>query len=495
MNENNNGNGSGTKEVDRRVVNRSYRKQRQLPTGSNPAPQTLSNESQIFWFMAQRADEILQWGTDIKTRDKQLRNLLTKENIWLSALSVVASRNASFSWKLTGPDRTTARSHNLLEEVEFGDGWETLIVKTSMDLYTQDNGAFWGLARQDNRDARSPVIGIYHLDSGRCWRTGNKFAPVIYQDIENNYHLLRWWNVCLFSEMPCGIEGLDGIQYSAFTRLLEALRVRRNILVYDNERTSGRNNQQIHMVKGITTQQLNDAIAGVRARDDSAGLLRYANPVVVGVLDPKADVGHDTIDLRSMPEDYDSEEYFKEYMTQVSMALLSDYQEFSPLPGGNLGTSNQSSILHLKSRGKGAGLFRKMIRNNINLKILPSNVQLDWDDPDYDAEKTEAEVEFIRARSRAARIKSLEITPAVARQIANDQGDLRQEYLVMMGDEDITQTTVLQEGSTPKSQVVKPENIQVDLSPEDMAAQRAQQAAQRNQQNQQDQPGERFRTP
>lgn len=450
---------TGVKEVSTEVLDRAVRKQRPYPNGNNPVPNP-SYDSQIFWFMSQKGDEIAPWGQNIKLRDNQLRLLLPKENVWLSAVSIVASRNAAFSWQISGPNRTVKRAHEILEEVEFGDGWEALIIKTSFDLYTQDNGAFWGLARVDNESPGSPVMGIYNLDSGRCFRTGNKLAPVIYQDIYNKYYLLKWWQVCCFSEIPTPIEGLDGIQYCAFSRLLEALRVRRNILIYDNERTAGRNNQQIHLVQGVTTQQLKDAIAEVRAADDATGLLRYANPVIAGVLDPRATVGHDTIDMRSMPADYDSEEYFKEYMTQVAMALLSDYQEFSPLPGGNLGTSSQSKILHMKNYGKGPGLFRKLITHALNFKVLPRNVEFGFIDQDFEAERSEAEVKFIRARSRAARIASKEILPQVARQLANDDGDLRQEYLAMMGDQDITESTTIQDQSTPESQLKDPEQVE-----------------------------------
>lgn len=445
---------NGAKEFNPEASQRSIIATPPPPNGSQPYP---SLASQAFWFnMPSVADDITPWGVNPKLRDKQLRNIITEENVFASSLGIVSSRNASFSWRLIGPDRTVRRLQDVLENANNGLGWENLIIQTSLDLYSQDSGAFWEIVRNDNSRPDSPVISINHLDSARCYHTGAPEAPVIYHDRLNNYHLLKWWNVVTFAEMPTPIEGYYGLQYCALTRLMRALQIRRNISLYEYEKTGGRNTKAIIMVKGITTQQLQDAMNQANANADSAGLLRYVTPVLVGALDPKADVGHDKIDMRSMPEDYDADVFFKEYINQVAMAFLSDYQEFAPLPGGNLGTSNQSQILHLKNHGKGPGLFRKLLTHAINFRIMPRNAEFQLDDPDYEAEKTEAEVRNIRANTRSIRIQSGELTPEAARQIANDEGDLRQEYMVMMGANDLTDSVMVDDDSPPESQLKNP---------------------------------------
>lgn len=147
----------------------------------------------------------------------------------------------------------------------------------------------------------------------------------------------------------------------------------------------------------------------------------------------------------------------------LAMAFLTDYQEFSPLPGGNLGTSTQSEILHLKNRGKGAGLFRKLITRAINYEIFPRNVEFGFSDPDYEAETAEAEVKKIRAQTRQIRITSTEITPEVARQLANDEGDLRQEYMALMGEVDSTDNLQVDDSSPAETQI--DEQVQVSNRP------------------------------
>lgn len=468
----------GEKELNREAMAVSVIEHPPPPNGNQPYP---GQDSSLFWFVSGYADEIQAWGTATKLRDKQLRSFITHENMFASSLGIVASRNASFSWSINGPESTVTRMQDVLESANSGEGWEDLIIKTSLDLYTQDFGAFWEIVRESER---APVLAINHLDAARCWHTGAPEAPVIYQDRLGKYHLLKWFQVVTFAEMPVPIEGMYGMQYCALTRLLRAVQIRKNILTRDYERTGGRNTKAIILVKGVTSKQINDAMVEARLEADSQGLMRHMNPVVVGTIDPKADVGHDTIELTGMPEDYDAEVFFKEYIAQISMAFLSDYQEFAPLPGGNLGTSTQSQILHMKNHGKGPGLFRKMITHALNFRILPRNCDFVYADQDFEAEKTEAEVKKLRAQTREIRIRSMELTPEAARQIANDEGDLRQDIMRMMGDADVTENVGVDDDTTAQAQlqgkvntIQKPSNASPTTRPPTSAARRPAQNA------------------
>lgn len=407
------------------------------PSSRAPVP-TYDYASQIFMLFGQGDSDFPGFLTRGKGREIALRNFITQEPIFCSALGIICYRNAGFSWKIDGPPRTAARVQEIFDTANEGEGWHDLVIKTSIDLYSQDDGAFWEIVRREDKP-NSPVVTINHLDSQRCFHTGAPEAPVIYVDRMGTPHLLKKHNVITFSEMPVPIEGFYGRQYSALTRLLRGVQTMRNIGIYNFEKTAGRNYKAIHLVKGITSQQITDAIVQAKAQADAAGTMRFMNPVVAGSIDPTADVGHDTIEMVGMPEGWKEEEAHKIYINLISMAFASDYQEFAPLPGGGLGTGNQSEILHLKNRGKGPGLFMKLISHAINFRILPENLEFFWSEQDLEAEKSDAEVRAIRAQTRATRIQSGEIIPAVARQIANDEGDMGQEFIAMMGEEDLTE--------------------------------------------------------
>lgn len=424
-------------------------------TSKNPIPPI--DGSQLFWFVGNYADEILPWGIAHKQRDRQLRSFIIQESIFASALGIICSRNSGFSWTLDGPQRVVSQLQYKLETANMGWGWHDLMVKTTIDICSQDNGAFWEIVRErDKPDAA--FVAINHLDAARCFHTGNPKTPVVYQDRLGRYHLLKWYQVIELTEMPSTIEqlGYYGLQYCTLTRLLRKMQTTRNMDIFDYEKTGGRNSKAIHLVKGITSQQLSDAISQARASADNAGLIRYMDPIVVGTLDPKADVGHDTIDMVSKPEDYKTDDWFKQYINLIAMAFESDYQEFAPLPGGGLGTGAQSEMLHLKSRGKGPGTFMKMITYAINFRIMPKNVKFLFDEQDLEAEKSVAEVKAVRAQTRAVRIASGEITTQAARQISNDEGDLPFEYIQLMDEEDITPNVTIDNETTAESQLPKP---------------------------------------
>lgn len=436
--------------VEERVINQSVIEGMPRPTpGSGPVP---SYDSSIFWFVGQFADNMLPWsGRTVKLRDQQLRNFILEEPIFAAALGIICSRNSGFSWKLDGPERIVSRYQDVLDNADQGEGWHSLIVKTTIDLATQDNGAFWEVVRQDNMDEKSPVIAINHLDAARCWHTGNKYAPVIYLDRVGRHHLLYWWQCIKFAEMPTAVEGFYGVQYCSLSRMLKAMQIRKNDLTLDYENSAGMNARQIHLVKGITSQQLTDAINRSKAQATSQGLSRFMNPVVVGQIDPTADVGAETIDL-AQKASQDVEQDFMHYINLIAMAFETDYQEFAPLPGSKLGTSGQSEILHLKSRGKGPGTFMKLITHAMNFFILPRNLKFYFDEQDLEAQKGIAEVAAIRAQTRATQINSGEITTETARQMAADDGDLKYEYIALMGEEDITPNVAVNDDSPAVTQ-------------------------------------------
>jgi len=425
----------------------------------SPASSAVAGDGYILW-VAQLADEILPWGKSPKARDRQLRQFFPTENFLNSALGIVASRNAAFSWTLEGGQRTSKVYQDILENACFGGGWQEFIVKFSIDLLTQDSGAFVELIRQTDSET-SPVVGINHLDAGHCWPTGNAETPVIYVDRLGKMHGLKTHQIVNLHEMPSPVEHpqfgpLYKLQYCAVTRLLRAAQVLRNITIYKEEKTGGRFNRAIYLVKGITPKQIEDALAKQKFNADNMGLMRYLQPLLVGTVSPTADVGHDTIELATLPDGFDEEVTFKHYISAIAMAFLSDYQEFAPLPGGGLGTSAQSYILHLKSRGKGPALFQKLMSRLINEYVLPDNVEFHWDEQDVQAETEQAALEKTRAETRKLRIESGEITPEVARQIAKDEGDLAPEIFDALGGADLTPHVTLQDQEKPEVESEKP---------------------------------------
>lgn len=398
-----------------------------------PKTDALPGESLVISY-ATFGDGIPAWGYRPAMRDIELRNFWPAEPLLASAIYSTVSKYVGFGWSLEGPARTTRIMQEILQGVEFGKGWLYMLTKVLVDYFTQDNGAFIEVIRAKD-DPTSPCITLNHLDSALCYRTGIPSEPVVYKSLDGKLHRLKWYQVISLEEFPSPITRMHGMQYCAVTRMLRAAQVMRDIGIYKQEKISGRFVRAIHLVGGVQRKQIDDAIVQQREHSDNQGLTRYIQPLVIAALDPTARVTHETIEMASLPDGFDEESYMKWYITNMALATGQDYQDFAPLPAGNLGTSQQSQILHLKSRGKGPALFMKMFEHVMNFQgILPQNVRFLFGEQDTIQDTEKAQLRKLRAESRAAMLQSGEITPEVARQIAYDDGDLTEAQLQMMGE-------------------------------------------------------------
>lgn len=391
------------------------------------------------FFVASQADGMQQWGVNPTFRDRQLRLFFPTESVLNSAITSMVARNAGFEWRLAGPDLLTDATFDLLHSANRGAGWTDWVSKISLDLYTQDKGAFSEIIRTaDSPDA--PTIGIQSLDAARCFHTGDPAVPVIYVDRLGKFHQLKWYQVMTFAEMPAPHERLYGLQYCAMTRILKAAQIFRNIQIYRDEKTGGRHARAIHIIGGVEANQLEDALKEAQNVDDAAGRERFSKAPIVVALNPTVDPKVATLELATLPDAFDAEQAFKEYLTIVALGLFVDFQEIAPLPGGGLGSGSQSEILHLKTRGKGPALWMKLIEQKLNFHgVIPRPVTFEFNETDPEQESTQAETSKTRAEARKLQVESGEIDAAGARQLALDAGDISQELADEMDHRDLTE--------------------------------------------------------
>ena len=389
--------------------------------------------------IAAYADGFPSWGENWRERDQRLREFY-KSEAWLNAaIASLAARNAAFSWTLEGPPRTVKQLQEMLHQSEFGRGWLHLMHKLSIDLYTQDNGAFMEVIRQGATED-SPVMGLAHLDAGRMTRTGDPEVPYIYIDRENNEHRLTYWQCVDFTDNPSPDEMKNGLQVCGVSRALAYAQILRDISVRNREKLSGRNPAAMHIISGMSTDQLEAALTSAAANSDAKGRMRYQPPVVCGTLDPTASVEKTTIELTSLPEGWNENEAYQWYIALLALALGCEYQDLAPLPGGNLGTSQQSEILHLKARGKGPEMFQKMIEHKLNFFVLPQNVTFKFEERDFSTEGIEADVDAKRATVYSTYIQ-MGMPKQVVYQIMQDDGSITPEIFELLKEAEVEDVT------------------------------------------------------
>ncbi len=395
-----------------------------------------SEDFGLLWAFAAKGDGLIPWGTAPSTRDRQLRAYLPSESVLVGAVGSVTARNAAMPWVLRGPERTRDAVFDVLMNAEFGAGWATFIGKLSWDLYSQDKGAFVEFIRTADSPS-APVIGLKHLDAARCWATGRREDPVIYRDINNKLHRLAWYQVHHMSEMPTPHEDFWGLQQCAVTRVMRASQVWRNINIYMDEKTGGRHTRAIHFVNGATDTQIKAAVAIAQGEDDAQLRERYGRIPIVTSVQRDIAVGTTTLELSGLPDGFDSEKALKEYLITLSLGFLVDFQEFAPLPGGNLGTSSQSEILAAKSRAKGPALFRKLIEHMLNRSgVLPEGVAFTYDVVDPEEDRQIVENAKVRADTVSTLVTAGVLDAEAALQLLIDAGDVPEEIAAALNTRD-----------------------------------------------------------
>lgn len=377
------------------------------------------------WNIASAADAIAPWGRAVALRDRQLRDFWPTETYLAGALANIAFRNSVFQWEIKGPERVAQAVTDILTSAIAGDtfGWVQFMQKYSQDLYAQDNGAFIELIRDEGLDANSrfrgplaPVLGIAHLDSNQCMRTGDPVTPVLYTDRKGVRHKLQWYQVIAFSDYPSAIERMNGVGYCGVTRVLRMAQIARSISLYTDEKISGRQYKQIHFVSGVNRMEIQDELKRGQEEANNSGMIRFLLPAIVAGLDPERPVSTASIDLASLPDGFNLDEQMKWYISSLALGFGVDYQEFAPLPGGNIGSSQQSMILHRKGSGKGpAVLMRTLAEGFRNYGVLPRGCEMRFNDKDEQEELEREQVRKGALEEYSMAIRNFILTPGAAR--------------------------------------------------------------------------------
>lgn len=391
---------------------------------------------------ADAADTVPMWGIQPGARDRALRAFWPNEPFFASALYGTVARYAAFGWTLKGGPRTVRVMQSILHGAEHGLGWIPFVSKVLIDLYTQDNGAFIEVVRA-SADANSPVTGLNHLDSGRCVRTGKWDTPVTYYDITGKGHAMPWYNVIPMAEFPSPNENMRGVQYCALTRCLKAAQIMREIQTLNREKVSGRFTKRIHLVSGIPTRMIDDAVLQHQQGADAQGLTRYIQPLIIGSLDPTANVTAATLDLASLPDNFNEEVAMHWYVTQLALAFGSDFQDFAPLPGragsGTPTPGTAAGISHLNARGKGPAMFMRTLEHALNWHgVMPTNVTFAFGEQDNSASYEQILLMKEFALTLQVMIEAGIITDQVARQMMADRDFLEPQYIELMGETNVT---------------------------------------------------------
>lgn len=349
--------------------------------------------SQFIFPIASTADNFPAWSYYPTIRDARLRAFYKTEPKLKGAVYSMTAFGKSLDLQIEGLPRSKKYSQLIVQDCENGMGQRSLVGKSLLDFYTQDNGMFWELvgAGRADRPLRGQLLPPYvmHLDSARCWRTFDEEFPVVYQNpINGTFHKLHYTRVIYSANMEQPDELARGIGFCPVSRVLEEAQYARDLLTFRREKVSGSFNRAIGYGVGINAQVFKDSLQAANGASADEGFTVYKGiPFILraqGAMDLKL------LDLAGVPDGFNLETETALYMYIVALAFGVDAREFWPATASGA-TKADATIQDMKTQGKGKGDVIETLENMWR-QVFPDTVEAQYDYTDDEQDLRKAQI-------------------------------------------------------------------------------------------------------
>jgi hypothetical protein len=307
-----------------------------------------------------------------------------------------------------------------------GKGYVTGQERGVRDYVTTDNGEFWEIVRASGAPG-SRVLGLMHLDTIRCTRTGDDQIPLVYLDLKGRWHELRDHEVILLGDMPSASAELFGVGLCAASRCYSAIYKLDALATYFNEKITGGKANEIEFVNGVSEKTLTSALATAESDNVEHGFIVYKGKIIIPVYGENPVSGY-RVPIKGVPDGFDHKVEVDLAILEYANAIGLDLQDVQPLSGQGLGTGKQSEVQMEKAKGKGLFARAKALSHNLNEKVLPDKVTFYLKDVDLVDEKNRAANALTRAQARQIQVTIGEMNGQESRSVAVEAGDLPNEF-------------------------------------------------------------------
>jgi hypothetical protein len=365
-----------------------------------------------------------------KERDAVLAVTPHVEGLWADAIRIATSRNTSKGYDFNGPSYEIERMQEMFDTCDGLNGFFQFLARHLRDYFTTDNGAWTEIERVSDSPG-AEIVSFHHLDSLRCWRTGDPETPIYYQDILGKYHALRWYQCFNVVDMANPRAGYYNSGFCAASRAYRHIRKLAALDVYFDEKITGQGHTAIEFIQGVTYKQLETAAKTAESENKDKGVMYYMGKLIVPILSDQT-VQRVSIPLKDVPDGFSREEEFRIAALNYAKAVGLPPHDLDPalVARGAMGVGAQTQIIEENIAGYGEGDWEKQFVKAFNRLIAPDRVTFAFSVDDVRDQQARANVAATRAGERAQRIASGEITVQQAQQLALDAGDLPRELAI-----------------------------------------------------------------
>lgn len=383
-----------------------------------------------------------------KQRDAVLSSTMKHEPFWNGAVKKAIAKGVTQQWDLKFNNRNRGSAEKLRELFKASNGrkgFKHFLNQHLQDYFLTDNGAFIEIDREDNSKPGSKIIGLHHLDSLRCYRTGDPDRPVIYADLHNRYHYLTWWQVWDIADTPNPRNNYFGVGDCAAAGAYERIRRMVAIRLYEYQKISGGKPQELNFIQGITQTQLENTIKSNEDNRLAQGMTVYGGAAMIAMMS-KDSISHVSVPIARLPDNYKQEEEIEQASIEYANALGISKLDIKPLTGRMSGTATQSDVMDSQQEGSGLGLWSGAFEDFINECVTPSTVSFFWAFSNDRQKKAKADIANVYATAAGTLVGQVQLPPEKAVNWLVDQDVLDPSYLTST---DVSQTNVLSEDDKP----------------------------------------------
>lgn len=332
-----------------------------------------------------------------RARDKVLYTTPRAESQWGAALSIAVTKLSAWSWHVASS--TSARRRRLqylFLTADYGHpsgvwGYVPWMERLGRDFLTTNNGSFYAIARA-SRVYGSRIQGLYHLSSLRCKRTGDPDFPVVYTDRHGRENYLRWFDVVMMVDLPEPDDIGNGVGFCAADRAYDQIKQLSALEAYLYEKLTANSPTAIHLIGGITQQQIKDAIADAKEQASEEDLVSYMGAVLITLLKPDGTPQVQTIQLAGLPDNATPSEVRDRADIVYANSLGMDINEIKPQGGQALGVGASAQVMHQKAKGKGIVSFRQQFEHSANWEVLDTRSKFYFTERDLVDEERRARI-------------------------------------------------------------------------------------------------------
>ena len=382
----------------------------------------------------------------------------------LNAEAVLVKKCVSLDWYVEGGKTSARRWQEFFLNVEDYRGWDQFIARWVRAYSESDRGGYVEIVRDapswavneyhqltkrgeaafvSGADATWPIADLRVLDPVHCWPTRSTTWPLL---VDNTYtgkkHRLRRHQFLHLLDMPSPNVLYRGNGICAASRAIWAAQEHRMIVRYCMEKMSENPGSGI-VTANVNQRLLETALKSAKTERQARGVVYYKGLIFLPVLDPSGRFSLEFLSFSGLPDGFDRGQVYNILKEEVSAAFGIDVLELGSMPGNQLGSAQQATVMAKKSRGKGVGVIAQGIERAFRQRLLPRNVGFGFSSQDLEERMEKAEIDQVLFKNAALFAVQIGAPPELALQYLVDTEAVPKEYLSYVSHEDVTPDEII----------------------------------------------------